>query len=485
MSFLSDGENYVLVNNVCKKYSLGPDVMKRVLHAAHDNFKKGLRKQDNADACIKMLPTYVTSLPNGSEAGTFVALDLGGTNFRVLLIKIPEKAGDNGKKDCNIDSRIYRVPKDKMEGTANELFDHIATCIQNFVQIMGYEEKAKGGDEIPLGFTFSFPCRQESLDSAVLMNWTKGFNCEGAEGEDVGKMLKDAMNRRQDMQSLKIVAICNDTVGTQMSCAFEHPDCKIGLIMGTGTNACYIEKTEHIEMLTQEVREQSSHMIINTEWGNFGADGALDFIVTEFDREVDSNTHNKGRQIFEKLMAGMYLGEIVRLIMRRLFTNGLLFHNERVPKLFDNFSIDTSFLSMIEDCDVDDIVTIQNIIAMTLDIGALRNDCEIVHQVCKVVSNRSAKLCACAISALALKIGDIEPDQSVQGEGLTITCGVDGSVFRKHPTFATELKQNTSDLLKDNNIRVKYTLSHDGSGKGAALTVAVASRLAREAGDSV
>jgi hexokinase len=63
-------------------------------------------------------------------------------------------------------------------------------------------------------------------------------------------------------------------------------------------------------MLTQEVREQSSHMIINTEWGNFGADGALDFIVTEFDREVDSNTHNKGRQIFEKLMAGMYLGEI-------------------------------------------------------------------------------------------------------------------------------------------------------------------------------
>ena len=306
MSLLSDGENDALVNNVVKQFSMGGDKLYKVLVAAHNNFKKGLKKSGNHEACIKMLPTYVTSLPNGTEAGTFVALDLGGTNFRVLLIQIPEKAGDNGKKECNIDSRIYRVPKDKMEGSASELFDHIAVCIQNFVQIMGYTEKAKTGDDIPLGFTFSFPCRQDSLDSAVLLKWTKGFNCAGAEGEDVGKMLKDAMNRRQDLQTLKIVAICNDTVGTQMSCAFDNPDCKIGLIMGTGSNACYIEKTKNIEMLAPEVRESSTHMIINTEWGNFGADGALDFITTEFDREVDGNTHNKGRQIFEKLIAGMY-----------------------------------------------------------------------------------------------------------------------------------------------------------------------------------
>merc|ERR1711970_1543998 len=55
-----------------------------------EDFRKGLLKvhHDNNNAPIKMLPTFVTNLPDGTEEGTFIALDLGGTNFRVLLITI-------------------------------------------------------------------------------------------------------------------------------------------------------------------------------------------------------------------------------------------------------------------------------------------------------------------------------------------------------------------------------------------------------------
>jgi hexokinase len=35
---------------------------------------------------IKGLPSYVTRLPNGHEQGTFLALDLGGTNLRVCEV---------------------------------------------------------------------------------------------------------------------------------------------------------------------------------------------------------------------------------------------------------------------------------------------------------------------------------------------------------------------------------------------------------------
>jgi len=49
---------------------------------------------------------------------------------------------------------------------------------------------------IPLGFTFSFPCKQEGLTSARLVNWTKGFKCSGVEGEDVVQLLKDAIDKR-------------------------------------------------------------------------------------------------------------------------------------------------------------------------------------------------------------------------------------------------------------------------------------------------
>ena len=37
---------------------------------------------------VKCYPTYVRKLPTGQEKGKFLALDLGGTNFRVLLINI-------------------------------------------------------------------------------------------------------------------------------------------------------------------------------------------------------------------------------------------------------------------------------------------------------------------------------------------------------------------------------------------------------------
>ena len=53
-----------------------------------------------------------------------------------------------------------------------------------------------------------------------------------------------------------------------MSCAWKETKCRIGLIIGTGTNACYLEEVKNIE--TVEMQDQDGTMIINTEWGAFG-----------------------------------------------------------------------------------------------------------------------------------------------------------------------------------------------------------------------
>ena len=34
--------------------------------------------------------TFIPELPNGHETGEFLALDLGGTNFRVMYLKIED-----------------------------------------------------------------------------------------------------------------------------------------------------------------------------------------------------------------------------------------------------------------------------------------------------------------------------------------------------------------------------------------------------------
>lgn len=39
------------------------------------------------------------------------------------------------------------------------------------------------------------------------------------------------------------------------------------------------------------------HILINTEWGAFGDNGALDFIRTSYDREIDEHSINPGKQM--------------------------------------------------------------------------------------------------------------------------------------------------------------------------------------------
>ena len=52
-----------------------------------------------------------------------------------------------------------------------------------------------------------------------------------------------------------------------MSCAWKDERCRIGLILGTGTNACYLEEIKDIHTIDQDAyNDKNGHMVINTEW---------------------------------------------------------------------------------------------------------------------------------------------------------------------------------------------------------------------------
>ena len=65
------------------------------------------------------------------------------------------------------------------------------------------------------------------------------------EGEDVVGLLKEAIARRGDIK-IDVAAILNDTTGCLMACAWKNPKCRIGMIIGTGTNACYLEDIDNV-----------------------------------------------------------------------------------------------------------------------------------------------------------------------------------------------------------------------------------------------
>lgn len=52
-----------------------------------------------------------------AEHGEFLALDLGGTNFRVLWVKVT----DNGLQKVEMENQIYAIPEDIMRGSGTQV----------------------------------------------------------------------------------------------------------------------------------------------------------------------------------------------------------------------------------------------------------------------------------------------------------------------------------------------------------------------------
>ncbi|XP_076053337.1 hexokinase A isoform X2 [Oratosquilla oratoria] len=439
------------VKEVCDSLVLNDEACREVCARLEEELNKGLGKETNPEAPIKCFPTYVRELPNGKEAGRFLALDLGGTNFRVLLIEL-------GEGKFRMDSRIYAVPQPIMIGPGSGLFDHIAECMSSFVK-----DRDLGDEILPLGFTFSFPCKQEGLTKARLARWTKGFKCEGVEGRDVVELLKQAIARRGDVQ-IKVYAVLNDTTGTLMSCAWKNHNCRIGLIVGTGTNACYMEKLDKVELWDDAV-DDPRQVVINTEWGAFGDNGCLEFVRTEYDHNIDRESLNPGKQLFEKMISGMYMGEIVRQVLIQLVADGLLFDGQGSDILDEKGSFFTKYISEIESDKIGDFSNCRMILE-ELGLGhATDADCANVRYICESVSRRAAHLAA---SGVAVLLNRIRED--------SVTVAVDGSVYRFHPHFHNLMTEKISHLINPGQ-KFDLMLSEDGSGRGAALVAAVASRL--------
>ena len=65
---------------------------------------------EREDSSVKCFPTFVRALPNGNERGKFLSLDLGGTNFRVIVMELTPD------KEFIMDNKIYAIPQTIMTG---------------------------------------------------------------------------------------------------------------------------------------------------------------------------------------------------------------------------------------------------------------------------------------------------------------------------------------------------------------------------------
>uniref|UniRef100_A0ACD5VT47 Uncharacterized protein n=1 Tax=Avena sativa TaxID=4498 RepID=A0ACD5VT47_AVESA len=292
-----------------------------------DEMRAGLEKEGGSR--VKMLLSYVDKLPTGREEGLFYGLDLGGTNFRVLRVKL----GGNDKRIVNRESREVAIPTHLMSGSSTELFGFIASELATFVADEDKGNSFANGNKRELGFTFSFPVRQHSISLGTLVKWTKAFCIEDAVGEDVVGKLQTAMEKQG--LDIHVAALINDAVGTLAGARYYDEDVIAGVIFGTGTNAAYVEKANAIPKWEGEL-PKSGDMVINMEWGNYYS---CHLPVSEYDQALDKESLNPGEQIYEKLTSGMYLGEIVRRVLLKLSLQSATFGEIDHTKLKTHFHL--------------------------------------------------------------------------------------------------------------------------------------------------
>eukprot|EP00922_Rhytidocystis_sp_ex-Travisia-forbesii_P048464 GHVS01072193.1.p1 GENE.GHVS01072193.1~~GHVS01072193.1.p1 ORF type:complete len:566 (+),score=91.08 GHVS01072193.1:55-1752(+) len=445
------------------------DTLKKIYSSFQDELEKGLVAHRShphqwipEECSFKMLDSCVAILPTGNETGVYYALDFGGTNFRAVRVALC----GHGLVKCTQAkfSLKYQGPSAHGKGlldrlsSATQLFDHFATRVRTVMEQSNDLEKAKASHPLGIGFTFSFPCSQTALNSATLVEWTKGFETGRAtddpvEGEDVGVLMSNAF-KRNDVPAY-LSAIANDTVGTLLSCAYQKPantpECLVGVILGTGMNGCYVEP-HHKEF-------GYIGQIINIECGNFSRELPL----TDIDVQVDWETANRGRQLLEKLCSGAYLGELIRYSFLRVF------RNRAPPKAWTKESFSSEAAAVILNDTADSLNLSYNTMLKEWDVSMTHQDLLDLQALCVSVFNRSASLAAAAICAMCSRTGRLCATGGSEG----LTVAIDGSLYVKNPWYARQVRKHITDILGEVVAKqIVILAADDGSGQGAAILAA-------------
>ena len=264
---------------------------------------------------------------------------------------------------------------------------------------------------------------------------------------------------------VRIVALVNDTTGTLIASAYKDPEIMIGSICSTGCNAAYMEYCNAIPKFKKNHFPPDSLVAINTEYGTF--DNCRKVLRrTRVDYDIDDASARPRQQAYEKMVAGLYLGEIVRRMLLELHNTHGFFSGQDASILRESHILDASFLSIVEEDTSEEHEAVYRLMKEKLNLESTIPERKICRYFVELVGTRSARLYACGIAAICKKRG-------IQ-EG---RVGVDGAVFHYYSRFRLRASQALRDIMdwpdgcKD---PITFQMSEDGSGVGAALIAALA-----------
>ncbi len=369
---------------------------------------KGLAGEDSS---LAMLDAYLQVGTALEKQRRVIVVDAGGTNLRVGTASF-DSAGA---------LQIEKLKKNGMIGLSGrvskaEFFEQLADRIMPVIH-----------DSDSIGFCFSYPCEIQPNHDGRLLHWTKEIDAPDVEGCLIGEELNNVFAARGITR--KKIVLLNDTVATLLAGvadgAKQGAEGYAGFILGTGTNTAVIEKGE----------------VINVESGGFDK-----LPSTEIDRELDAASGNPGRQIFEKMISGTYLGPLTLAALKRA---PLSEHGKQLFAATDSLSL----------------IHVDNFAAQNgRDVGPLdderlsEEDRALIRAVFSAVVARSAHLSAVNLAVAAIR-----------NEASPVCLNLDGSTYFKTFGLREQAEAELDNLLKQAGVEYFCVHIDDAPITGAAI----------------
>lgn len=400
-----------------------------------EEMEKGLAGKDSS---LKMLPTYIETDNEVPLNEPVIAMDAGGTNFRVATVYF-----DNDGKPviCKEDGEplgekeklpTYQMPGIDKEASKKEFFETMAGYVKNVL------DKSNR-----IGFCFSYPIEMFPNKDGRLLYFSKEIRAKEVEGQIVGQNLISAF-KTMGYEEKKHIVLLNDTVTTLLAGMSSFPgrtfDSYVGFILGTGTNCCYVEHNKNITK-TKDL-DPTRSQIVNVESGGFAKAPR-----GEIDIQLDESTLNPGRYGFEKMISGAYLGPVCLESARTAAKDGL-FSRVVAEKLGKTDEIDTK--------DVDDFMCYPkghgNPFASVCD-GGSDEDVVTLYYLFDRLIERAAKLTAINLSSVVVK----------SGRGANPCCPVcivaEGTTFYELKSLKTRVEYYLKGYL-ENQKNIYYEIAN-------------------------
>ncbi len=227
---------------------------------------------------------------------------------------------------------------------------------------------------------------------------------------------------------------------------------------------------------------EATHVLVNTEFSMFGKNILP---TTRWDVKLNASHLLPDYQPLEYLIAGGYIGEIVRLIMVEATKTAGLCGGHLPPSLSNPYALDTRTLAAIE-ADTSSSLALSCAIFQehhpSSSGPATYADAYFIRQAICSVSRRSSAYFTAGVHALCSLLHEMAEsagdDEAVECSD-HVSIGCDGSVINKYPGYMGRSQEIMDQLItlegaKGQYKRVMFEKTNDSAVLGAGVAGAMA-----------